>query len=192
MASPASAACTSGTTPASVALTITFSVPLTALQTYRDGDVENDIPVHEGTHGITNSLTGGGTGRCLQTTEAGGMGEGWSDAFAEWTEWDSEEITDFTMGGWVTGSSAGIRTHPYSTSADTNPLRYSSIQELNEVHDIGEVWANILHNVYAALVGEYGWTEDFKTNPDSDAGNVVYAHLFIDALSLQPCNPTRE
>ncbi|KAL1719120.1 Fungalysin metallopeptidase-domain-containing protein [Schizophyllum commune] len=158
--------------------------------TYRDGDVENDIPVHEGTHGITNRLTGGGTGRCLQTTEAGGMGEGWSDAFAEWTEWDSEEITDFTMGGWVTGSSAGIRTHPYSTSADTNPLRYSSIQELNEVHDIGEVWANILHNVYAALVGEYGWTEDFKTNPDSDAGNVVYAHLFIDALSLQPCNPT--
>ena len=28
-------------------------------------------------------MTGGGTGRCLQTTEAGGMGEGWSDAFAE-------------------------------------------------------------------------------------------------------------
>lgn len=29
-------------------------------------------------------MTGGGTGRCLQTTEAGGMGEGWSDAFAEY------------------------------------------------------------------------------------------------------------
>jgi hypothetical protein len=39
--------------------------------------------VHENTHGITNRMTGGGTGRCLQTTEAGGMGEGWSDAFAE-------------------------------------------------------------------------------------------------------------
>lgn len=36
------------------------------------------------THGITNRLTGGGTGRCLQTTEAGGMGEGWSDALAEY------------------------------------------------------------------------------------------------------------
>ncbi|TRM62266.1 peptidase M36, partial [Schizophyllum amplum] len=156
----------------------------------RDGDLENDIPVHEGTHGITNRMTGGGTGRCLQTTEAGGMGEGWSDAMAEWTEWDSEEITDFSMGVWVTGSDAGIRTHPYSTSAETNPLRYSSIQELNEVHDIGEVWANMLHNVYAALVGEYGWAEDFKTNPDSDSGNVVYMHLFIDALALQPCNPT--
>lgn len=29
-------------------------------------------------------MTGGGTGRCLQTLEAGGMGEGWSDAMAEY------------------------------------------------------------------------------------------------------------
>lgn len=44
----------------------------------------NDILVHELTHGITNRLTGGGTGRCLQTLEAGGLGEGWSDAMAEY------------------------------------------------------------------------------------------------------------
>ena len=49
----------------------------------RDGAVENDIVAHENTHGLTNRMTGGGTGRCLQTTESGGMGEGWSDAFAE-------------------------------------------------------------------------------------------------------------
>jgi extracellular elastinolytic metalloproteinase len=49
----------------------------------RDGVLQTDIPVHELTHGITNRMTGGGTGRCLQTTEAGGMGEGWSDAMAE-------------------------------------------------------------------------------------------------------------
>ena len=48
----------------------------------RDGSLENDIPVHEMTHGLTTRLTGGGTSRCLQTTEAGGMGEGWSDALA--------------------------------------------------------------------------------------------------------------
>ena len=40
--------------------------------------------IHEMTHGITNRMTGGGTGRCLQTTESGGMGEGWSDAMAEY------------------------------------------------------------------------------------------------------------
>ncbi|TRM70588.1 Fungalysin metallopeptidase-domain-containing protein [Schizophyllum amplum] len=156
----------------------------------RDGDLENDIPVHEGTHGISNRLTGGGTGRCLQTTEAGGMGEGWSDAMAEWTEQTSSTVPDFTMGTWVTGSSAGIRTHPYSTSTRTNPLRYSSIKSLNEVHDIGEVWANTLHNVYAALVSEYGFAADYKTNASGDEGNKVYMHLFIDSLALQPCNPT--
>ncbi len=70
----------------------------------RDGSLENDIVVHENTHGITNRMTGGGTAqyvnilfhtnliivyacvsrrRCLQTTEARGLGEGWSDALAE-------------------------------------------------------------------------------------------------------------
>lgn len=28
---------------------------------FRDGALENDIVVHENTHGITNRLTGGGT-----------------------------------------------------------------------------------------------------------------------------------
>lgn len=29
-------------------------------------------------------MTGGGTGACLQTYESGGLGEGWSDAMAEY------------------------------------------------------------------------------------------------------------
>ncbi|TCD65836.1 hypothetical protein EIP91_002141 [Steccherinum ochraceum] len=156
----------------------------------RDGALENDIVVHENTHGITNRLTGGGTGRCLQTTEAGGMGEGWSDAFAEWTEHKDSTVPDYVMGQYVTNDAAGIRTHPYSTSASTNPLRYSSIAQLNEVHDIGEVWANILHNVYAALVKAHGFSTTAHTDPTGSEGNIVYLHLFIDALSLQPCNPT--
>ena len=94
------------------------------------------------------------------------------------------------MGQWVIDDDAGIRTHPYSTSASTNPLRYSSIRTLNEVHNIGEVWANLLHNVYAALVGAHGWSATARTDPTGSEGNVVFLHLFIDALPLQPCNPT--
>ena len=105
------------------------------LQPRRDGALENDIVIHEYTHGITNRMTGGGTGRCLQTTEAGGMGEGWSDAMAEyvcyhrflchiflmnsscsWTE-QTSNIRDYIMGQWVTNDSAGIRSRPYSTSS---------------------------------------------------------------------------
>ena len=93
------------------------------------------------------------------------MGEGWSDAFAEWTEQKTSSVPDFTLGSYVIRDSAGIRTHPYSTSASTNPLRYSSIRTLNEVHDIGEVWANVLHNVYAALVSAHGFSASAKTDP---------------------------
>ncbi|KAL0948150.1 hypothetical protein HGRIS_010766 [Hohenbuehelia grisea] len=156
----------------------------------RDGALENDIIVHENTHGITNRMTGGGTGRCLQTTEAGGMGEGWSDAMADWTEKTSAAVPDYVMGQYVVNRAAGIRSHPYSTSATVNPLRYSTLQSRNEVHDIGEVWANILHNVYAALVSAHGFSTTARTNPNGTEGNVVYLHLFLDALALQPCNPT--
>ncbi|KAF9486175.1 hypothetical protein BDN70DRAFT_916399 [Pholiota conissans] len=156
----------------------------------RDGALENDIVSHEMTHGVTNRMTGGGTGRCLQTTEAGGMGEGWSDTMANWLEKTSAAVPDYVLGQYVINDPAGIRSHPYSTSATVNPLRYSSLKTLTEVHDIGEVWANILHNVYAALVGAHGWSATSRTDPTTSEGNVVFMHLFIDSLPLQPCNPT--
>ncbi|PFH50044.1 hypothetical protein AMATHDRAFT_61980 [Amanita thiersii Skay4041] len=156
----------------------------------RDGALENDIVVHENTHGVTNRMTGGGTGRCLQMTEAGGMGEGWSDAMADWTEKNSSAVPDFFTGQYVLNNTAGVRSHPYSTSSTVNPLRYSDLKTLKEVHDIGEVWANMLHNVYAALVGAHGWSATARTDPSGSEGNIVHLHLFIDALALQPCNPT--
>ncbi|KAK0231867.1 Fungalysin metallopeptidase-domain-containing protein [Armillaria nabsnona] len=151
----------------------------------RDGGVKNDIIVHEFTHGIMNRLTGGGTGRCLQTMEASGMSEGWSDAMAylptdhlsfRWTEQKSENITDFVTGTWVVDSPAGVRTYPYSTDPYVNPLRYSSIASL-QIHAIGEVWANMLHNVYAPLVEEHGWSSTAMEDPTGAEGNI-------------PCNPT--
>lgn len=156
----------------------------------RDGSLNNDIIVHEMTHGITNRMTGGGTGRCLQSTEARGMGEGWSDALAEWTEQKDEVTRDFVLAPYVTNTPGGIRTKPYSTSNVTNPQTYANVRNQGSVHRVGEIWANMLHNVYAALIAQYGWSPAAKTNPDGAEGNIVYLHLFIDALSLQPCNPT--
>ncbi|KAK0505570.1 Fungalysin metallopeptidase-domain-containing protein [Armillaria luteobubalina] len=151
----------------------------------RDGALQNDIIVHEFTHGITNRLTG----------EAGGMGEGSYTLFLtnpdiRWTEHKDSTVPDYVLATWVVNNPAGIRSYPYSTNASTNPLRYSSIQQLHEVHDIGEVWANMLHNVYAALVSVHGFSSTVMDDPSGTEGNIVWLHLFIDALSLQPCNPT--
>ncbi|KAF5344346.1 hypothetical protein D9758_013266 [Tetrapyrgos nigripes] len=163
----------------------------TLTQVPRDGAVENDIVTHEMTHGLTNRMTGGGTGRCLQTTEAGGMGEGWSDAVAEWFEQsDGNGVVDYPMGQYVTNSEAGIRSAPYSTDPAVNSLTYGTIAQLNEVHDIGEVWANMLHNVHAALVDELGFSNTALTDATGTEGNVVFMQLLVDALAIQPCNPT--
>ena len=42
-------------------------LPPNVLQPGRDGALENSVIVYENTHGITNRMTRGGTGRCLQT-----------------------------------------------------------------------------------------------------------------------------
>jgi extracellular elastinolytic metalloproteinase len=48
----------------------------------------------------------------------------------------------------------------------------------------------MLYNVYAALVGVHGWSATARTNPAGTEGNIVFLHLLIDALPIQPCNPT--
>ena len=45
--------------------------------------MENSVLVHEFGHGVSNRLIGGGTGACLISLEAQGLGEGWSDTLAE-------------------------------------------------------------------------------------------------------------
>ncbi|KAG8892595.1 hypothetical protein FRC01_014072 [Tulasnella sp. 417] len=134
-------------------------------------------------------MTGGGTGRCLTTTEAGGMGEGWSDTVAFWVETNSTTPADFVLGAWVYDNPAGIRSVPYSTDMDTNPYTYATVSTKNEVHDIGEVWATMLIEVYWGLVAARGYSSN-KTDPSETAGNIVFLHLLVDALPIQPCNPT--
>jgi len=45
----------------------------------------------------------------------------------------------------------------------------------------------ILHNVYTALVLKHGYSDTALTNPDGSEGHVVFMHLFIDCLAIQPC-----
>ena len=134
-------------------------------------------------------MTGGGTGRCLQTLETGGLGEGWSDTFAFVTEQTCAQPIDFVIGAYVSNSPGGLRTFPYSISMSVNPSTYGYLKRWKEVHQIGEVWANMLVNVYYPLVSKYGFSNNLF-DPGQMAGNIVFLHLFMDALPLQPCNPT--
>jgi extracellular elastinolytic metalloproteinase len=132
-------------------------------------------------------MTGGGTGRCLNTLEAGGLGEGWSDAVASFTQ-QGPVTQDFAVGKFVTTRKGGIRSAPYSTNKRVNNLMFSDVARLNDVHSVGEVWATMLHEVYASLVDQHGFSAD-RSNPNQQAGNIKFFQLLIDALSIQPCNP---
>ncbi|KAJ7834402.1 Fungalysin metallopeptidase-domain-containing protein [Mycena leptocephala] len=143
----------------------------------RNSAFDNGIIIHELTHGLTGRMTGGGTARCLLTAEAQGLGEGWSDAMADWVSQSSAPIQDYVYGAYATGDDAkGKRRYPYSTSGDKNPLRYSDVEEYTKKgkEDIHKIW------IFTSAM----------TNPDGTEGNIMFLHLFIDSLALQPAQPT--
>ncbi|KAI8051428.1 extracellular elastinolytic metallo proteinase [Syncephalis plumigaleata] len=164
----------------------------TATSPKRDGDFENDIIVHEYTHGISTRLTGGPSNvRCLDDYESGGMGEGWGDFFGVWLRLKAGDKRDkaMSLGDYV--YTKGIRTYPYSTDKKVNPTTYGKVYTSgwDEVHSIGEIWANILYEMYWNLVDKLGYSSDFYS-ADLTKGNTLAVKLVIDGMKLQPCNPT--
>ncbi|KAI9338247.1 Fungalysin metallopeptidase-domain-containing protein [Obelidium mucronatum] len=161
----------------------------------RDGSLENDVVAHEMTHGLSNRLTGGpANANCLQTLEAGGMGEGWSDTFALMVSLpdDATRATDLITGGYVLNNAAGVRNFPFSTNLATNPLTFASLNKLNEVHNIGEVWTAMLHEVMWNMIDVSGKTPSSKivSSACTNTGNTDLMLLLIAGMKMQPCNPT--
>jgi hypothetical protein len=120
--------------------------------------------------------------------------QGWSDAVGLFlTRKASDNISDTVPVGWyVIGSSPtgnGIRTYPYSTNMKINPHVYSELTSLGEVHDIGEVWATMLFEMYWNLVKKLGFTPNWH-DATAMKGNIVAMQVLIGGLALQPCNPT--
>ncbi|KAI8932460.1 hypothetical protein NX059_010645 [Plenodomus lindquistii] len=163
----------------------------------RDCSFEAGVVIHEYTHGVSNRLTGGpANAGCLSSLESGGMGEGWSDFFAtaiRLKPGDTRE-TDYSMGAWVDGDERGIRNYLYSTSLETNPQVYSSVDLYIRVHPIGNIWASMLYEVLWNLIDKHGKNDGIKPEFDADGvptdGKYLTMKLVLDGMALQPCQPT--
>lgn len=124
------------------------------------------------------------------------MGEGWGDFFATAIRSKTTDTrkTDYTMGAWVSNDPAGIRAYPFSTSLTTNPYTYASVNSYNEVHAIGTIWATVLYEVLWNLIDDHGNTDaDFPTYDSNGVptdGKFLTMKLVVDAMALQPCNPS--
>lgn len=173
-------------------LTLTINKPATSVGPDKlDGDFDNGIIAHEYTHGISSRLTGGRlNANCLSTGEQS-AGEGWSDflALAVTTKPSDRANTNRGTGTYVNRqptNGGGIRNYPYNTDMAVNPLTYDRIILTPEVHDVGEVWASALWDMYWALVDVYGFDANLK---NTQSGNGKALQLVIDGMKMQPCNP---
>ncbi len=185
---------------AGTTLLLTMNPPPVGGPSQVDGDFDNGIIAHEYAHGISNRLTGGpGAAGCLSSNEQ--MGEGWSDFFTLITTvkpGDTGEmrrgIGTYAQGQAPTGQ--GIRRYPYSTDMAINPQTYNDIIGTEDddpntppgtpPHPVGEVWADMIWDLYWALSNEYGWSADLN---DPAAGNNIAINLVMEGMKLQPCNP---
>ncbi|KAJ3073358.1 ammonium transporter [Podochytrium sp. JEL0797] len=162
----------------------------------RDGALDNGVISHEMTHGLSNRLTGGpANANCLQTLEAGGMGEGWSDMFALMTSLPdaNTRTNDVVTGAYVTNTAKGVRMFPYSTNIVTNPHMFSDLTKLNEVHNIGEVWTTMLNEVMWNMIDVAGGktpAAQIVSSAGAGTGNTDLMLLLIQGMKMQPCNPT--
>nr|AJD23140.1 metalloprotease Mep3 [Onygena corvina] len=167
----------------------------TTAQPARDGCLEAGIVIHEYAHGLSNRLCGGpANSRCLTTSEAGGMGEGWGDFYATAIRLKARDThnTNYSMGAWAANNPKGIRAYLYSTNLQTNPYMYTSVNALREVHQIGTVWATMLYDLMWALIdahgGTYSATPVFRNGVPTD-GRHLAMKIVMDGMALQPCNP---
>jgi hypothetical protein len=176
------------------------------LYLYADGDFDNGIVAHEYGHGISTRLTGGRkNSSCLTAPEQ--MGEGWSDWMALMMQLKSGDVGEtakgigtYAINEATTGG--GIRNFPYSTNMTINPLTFADTNgktymdtdpitlvktELVSVHDVGEIWAATLWDLTWAYIGKYGFSSNIYSG---DGGNNKVMRLVLDAMKLQPCNPS--
>jgi hypothetical protein len=169
----------------------------------RDSDLDSDIVYHEYSHGLSTRLHGG----FVFGEQAGGMGEGWGDFFGVCLNAEPGDdpnavycVAGHTMllfaPGFVDNYYFGIRRFPYSTDPNKNPQTYADTDPsqqsyppsvprspiftapADEVHNVGEVWCNMLLECRANLVATHGF-----------AGNDLVMQLVTDGMKNDPGTP---
>jgi len=172
-------------------VTVKLQTPdTTGNSTNVDGDFDNGVVAHEYGHGISNRLTGGPSqAGCLSSDEQ--MGEGWSDYMSLIMQAKPGDAgTDRRgIGNFVTRNDpdgGGIRRLPYSTDPVINNQNYDDVIGTTSPHQLGEVWASALWDMYWKFVEVYGFDEDMY---NGTGGNNIAIQLVMDGMKLQTCDP---
>lgn len=183
----------------------------------RDSGLDQEILIHELTHGTSNRLHSNASG--LSANMSRGMGEGWSDFYGHALLSDPSEDPNgiYATGGWATLQFAsfttyfdnfyyGIRRFPYAVRSNVgpggrphNPLTFADIDASKiDLTDgayprgpIGSSSAHAVHNigeVWCSALWEV--RARFIARLGFDEGNRRILQLVTDGMKLDPVNPT--
>src|SRR5262249_4763743 len=147
---------------------------------------------HEYGHGVSTRLTGGpADANSLDNLQSAGMGEGWSDFWAlAFTQKAADTANTPRLIADYVVPNAGVRRQPYSRDLNVHPTPIASFNggfPNNEAHNVGEIWASALWDMYWNLIDKYGYSPDLY---HGNAGNNIALQLVMDGLKMQPSNPT--
>ena len=172
-----------------------------------DGTLDHGIVAHEWGHYLTNRLVGNANG--LSNNQGGGMGEGWSDFVAllmQVREQDNlipgnDQFQGvYSASTFIGNAYYGIRRVPYTTDMTKNALTFKHIENgvslplthpvafgvsganNAQVHATGTVWANMLWEVFVALVNSPNYSFDQAREKMKD--------YLVAGLKMTPNAPT--
>jgi len=181
-----------------VMMELTYTTPIPAQVS---GSFDNGVTVHEYGHGISSRLTGGRSmSSCLSNDEQ--MGEGWSDFLSLIATHKVGDKAEDPRGlgtylDRLSPSTSGIRRFPYSFDMTVNPQTYNDIRFTGfgsllssggrrGEHEVGEIWASALWDMYWLFIEQYGFNENWQ---NTESGNYRAIQLVFDGMKLQPCRP---
>lgn len=180
-----------------------------------DGALDSQVVIHELTHGLSNRLHGNANG--LTTNMARGMGEGWSDFYAQALLSDSTDpingtyatggyLTYQAFSGYNTNYYYGVRRFPLAVRSFTggpnnrphNPLTFADADQTQfNVDDgafprgqFGSTTADAVHNlgeIWSSALWEV--RARFIARLGWEAGNRKALQLVTDGMKLSPLGP---
>lgn len=168
----------------------------------QDGTLDNQIIAHEYFHYVSNRLVSNSSG--LGNQQGGGLGEGWGDISALMLSARPDDTLAINNDRWqgpyslawyvINNFWSGIRRVPYSTDPATNAFTFKHISDgeatpdggagasNSQVHNTGEVWANMVWNCYASILNVPG-----NTFAESQFRMKDY---LIGGMKMTPASPT--
>src|SRR5262245_34020748 len=180
----------------------------------RTSGLDQDVLLHELTHGTSNRLHNNGSG--LAAAMSGGMGEGWSDFYALslLSQPGDDPHGIYAAGGWVTLGIVsgftdnyyyGIRRFPYATISTVgangkphNPMTFADVDptQINLTDGafprgpIGSANAFEVHNTGEIWCATLWEARARIIDRMGFAGNQRMLQLVTDGMKLDPVNPT--